>query len=124
MEVVTKMSVIGNNIKKFREMKGLTQKQVAEMVGKSKNVVSNWENGLNKPDADTIEKLLGIFEVDANTLLGWDNPAQIKSDAEELADKIINNPKIKEILPLIEKLSDKDMELAKQFIERLIEGSE
>ena len=41
---------------------------------------------------------MGVLGVDANTLLGWDDPERIKEDAEELADKIINNPKIKEIL--------------------------
>ena len=57
MEVVTKMSVIGNNIKKFREMKGLTQKQVAEMVGKSKNVVSNWKSCIPSPGYRGFESL-------------------------------------------------------------------
>lgn len=113
------MSIIGKNIKKYREIKGLTQKQVADIVGKSKNVVSNWEAGLNKPDADTIEILLGIFGVDANTLLGWDNPQQVKDDATELVDKLLNDPKIKEFLPLFEKLSIEDMNLAKSFIKRL-----
>ena len=114
------MSVIGINIKKYRELKGLTQKQVANMVGKSKNVVSNWESGLNKPDADTIELLLGIFDVDANTLLGWNNPKQIKDDAAELVDKFLFSPKIKEMLPSLEKLSKEDMKLAESFIKRLI----
>jgi len=35
------MSILGNNIKKYRELKGLTQKQLADAIGKSKNVISN-----------------------------------------------------------------------------------
>jgi transcriptional regulator with XRE-family HTH domain len=113
------MSIIAENIKKYREAKGLTQKQLADAIGKTKNVVSNWENDLNKPDADTIELLLGIFEVDANTFLGWNNPDQVKADAEELADKIISNDKIKNILPLIANLSSDDLDLVTNFILRL-----
>lgn len=119
------MSAIGLNIKKYRELKGLTQKQVADTISKiknhkvSKNIVSNWENGLNKPDADTIEILLGIFGVDANTLLGWDDPQQISDDAGELMNRLLSDPKIKEFLPLLEKLSKDDMNLAKRFIKRL-----
>ena len=61
--------MIGRNIKKYRLIKGLTQQQVANVVGKTKNVVSNWESGRNKPDVDTIMLLLELFDVDANTLL-------------------------------------------------------
>lgn len=117
-------NILGRNIRKARLKKGWTQKQLAEAIGVKHNSISDWENGKSKPYADTLELIMGVLGVDANTLLGWDDPERIKEDAEELADKIINNPKIKEILPLIEKLSDKDMELAKQFIERLVEGSE
>jgi len=113
------MNNIAKNIKKYREVKGLTQKQLADAIGKSKNVISNWENGLNKPDPDTIELLLGIFEVDANTFLGWNNPEQLKSDAEELANKIITNDKIKKVLPLIANLSSDDLALVTSFIQRL-----
>lgn len=63
------MSVIGSNIKKYRELKGLTQKQLADAVGKTKNVISNWENGLNRPDADTIEYLLYALDVDAKQII-------------------------------------------------------
>lgn len=143
------MNVLAHNIKKHREAKGMTQKQLADAIGKTKNVISNWENGLNKPDADTIELLLGIFGIDANTLLGWNNPEQIKRDAEELADKIISNTyiskalpniavmaeeeiqynintnkritnkRITRILPLIKDLTDDDFELIINFIQRL-----
>lgn len=118
------MSEIGRNIKIYREAKGLTQEELAEAIGKTKNVVSNWENGRNKPDADTIEKLLNILEVDANTLFGWDDPKQLKSDAADLADKLLTDPKIKNVLPMMRMLSVEDMELAKAFIQRLLRKDE
>jgi transcriptional regulator with XRE-family HTH domain len=113
------MSIIGSNIKKYREAKGLTQEQVAEAIGKSKNVVSNWERGDNKPDADTITILCGIFGVDANTLMGWTNKDQLRQDAKSVADQILNNDSIKDVLPSIVDLSSEDMELLKNFIKRL-----
>jgi transcriptional regulator with XRE-family HTH domain len=113
------MSVIGDNIKKYRIMNGLTQKEVADLVGKTKNVVSKWELGTNNPDADTIELLLGIFGVDANTLLGWDNPKQLNDDAQDLVEAFSSDPKIKDFLPLLQKLSEEDMNLAISFIKRL-----
>lgn len=113
------MSTIGNNIKKYREAKGLTQKQVAEAVGKTKNVVSNWEQGSNKPDTDTVSILCGLFDIDANTLMGWDNTEQLKADAKNVADQILRNPKIKEMLPEIAGMSSEDIDLLKSFIQRM-----
>lgn len=114
------MSKIGKNIKKYRELKGLTQAQLAEAIGKkSKNVISNWENGLNEPDPSTIELLLSVLGVDANTLMGWDNPDTLNEDANKLACTILSNPKVKEIIPVLDNLDDKDFEMVLNFIKRL-----
>ena len=65
------MSSLGEKIKLYRQKSGLKQEDVAMLLGKSKNVISNWERGDNKPDADTIEKLCFIFNVSPNILLNW-----------------------------------------------------
>jgi transcriptional regulator with XRE-family HTH domain len=113
------MSTIGDNIKRYREIKGFTQEHVAEKLGKTKNVVSNWERGDNKPNADTIPILCGILGVDANTLMGWDNKDNLKKDVETVANLILSNPHIKDMIPEITGLSKDDMELLKGFVKRL-----
>jgi transcriptional regulator with XRE-family HTH domain len=113
------MSTIGDNIKKFREAKGLTQEYIAESIGKSKNVISNWERGDNKPDADIIPLLCGLLGVDANTLMGWDNTEQLKADAISVSDQILRNPKIKEMLSEIAGMSSEDIDLLESFIRRM-----
>ena len=50
----------------------MSQEELAALIGKSKNVISNWERGDNKPDADVIFSLCDILNVDANYLLGWE----------------------------------------------------
>lgn len=50
-------------IRDARLRKGLSQKDLAALIGKSKNVISNWENGRHKPDADQIELLCGILDI-------------------------------------------------------------
>lgn len=66
------MSRVNEFIKNFREFKGLTQQDLALQLGKSKNVVSNWERGDNSPNLDEVEKLCEIFGVTPNQLFGWD----------------------------------------------------
>ena len=45
---------IGNKIRKYRKESGLTQEQLAEKINVTKSRVSNWEQGINRPDADII----------------------------------------------------------------------
>lgn len=66
------MKCIGENIKKFRTFRGITQLSLGESVGRSKNVVSNWERGDNDPDLDTIEKLCRLLKVTPNQMFGWE----------------------------------------------------
>ena len=63
----------GSNLKKARAAKGLTQKELAEMIGARHNSVSNWENDQNKPDPDTIEILCGALEITPNYLFDAGN---------------------------------------------------
>lgn len=66
------MEHIGENIKKFRIFRGITQMELGAAVGRSKNVVSNWERGDNFPDLDTLAKLCRILKVTPNQMFGWD----------------------------------------------------
>lgn len=59
----------GEKIKEARKAQNLTQKQLAESIGAKHNSVSDWENGKNKPDPDTIELLCGVLKITPNYLL-------------------------------------------------------
>lgn len=74
---------LANNLKEARINKGLKQEELAKLVGKSKNVISNWERGDNKPDADTLFELCDILDVDANFLLGWESNQNISLSINE-----------------------------------------
>lgn len=113
------MVMFGKNIKAARKKKGLTQKQLAALIGAKHNSISDWENDKNKPDPDTINLLLGVLEIDANTLLGYETKENIKNDANELVTKVLNNPKIQKMLEVLSKMPDEDIDLVVSFIERL-----
>jgi len=59
----------GEKIKEARKQKGLTQKQLANLIGAAHNSVSDWENNKNKPDPNTIELLCGVLKITPNYLL-------------------------------------------------------
>lgn len=54
----------GKKIKKARTDKGLTQKQLADMIGVSNNLVCKWEIGDRSPKPNILKKLVNILDVD------------------------------------------------------------
>ena len=66
------MSKLSDNIKNLRLLNGLSQKQLAKMIDRSPNTISNWESGTVTPDADVLEDLCQIFKVNPNQLFGWE----------------------------------------------------
>ncbi|TGE35924.1 XRE family transcriptional regulator [Desulfosporosinus fructosivorans] len=80
------MGNIPNIIRTYRLKMNLSQRELAHTLGKSKNVISNWENGVNKPDADMIEKLCAILNIPVGNIFGEHeelNNKQIQSDLTE-----------------------------------------
>ncbi|MBE5873440.1 MAG: helix-turn-helix transcriptional regulator [Lachnospiraceae bacterium] len=61
---------IGNNIRKYRDIRHMSQKQLAERLDIKNNRVSNWEQGLNNPPADMIAKICEVLNISASELLG------------------------------------------------------
>lgn len=45
------------NIKKMREKRNLTQKQLAELLGVKQSNISRWEAGTYQPNATTLKKM-------------------------------------------------------------------
>lgn len=62
--------MLSENIKALRKQKGYSQEQLAEKLNVVRQTVSKWEKGYSVPDADMLEELADIFEVDVGELLG------------------------------------------------------
>lgn len=112
---------LADNLKQARTRKGLKQEELAKLVGKSKNVISNWERGDNKPDADTLFELCDILNVDANYLLGWENNQNLSLSIQE-QDHIKKYRSLdpldkKAIDVLLDTLSKRQSEQAAEFIQ-------
>ena len=73
---------IGRKIKYFREIRGLNQKELADRIGASNSRISNWELGINRPDADNIALLCHALEVSADELLDIHLPELGLTDKE------------------------------------------
>ena len=62
----------GEDIKKCRKDAGLSQKDVAKIIGVYQSSVSDWENDISRPDYETLFELCKLFNVSIYDLLGVD----------------------------------------------------
>lgn len=63
---------IGSRLKNARNEHGLTQEQVAEEIGVSRQSISNWENNRSYPDIVSVIKLSDLYSVSLDELLKED----------------------------------------------------
>ena len=77
---------INENIKNFRTFRGIKQQDLADLLGRSKSVISNWERGENSPDLDSCEKLCKILNVTPNQLFGWEKNLEYESYLNRLRE--------------------------------------
>ncbi|MBO4554573.1 MAG: helix-turn-helix transcriptional regulator [Clostridia bacterium] len=67
----TRMEVkFAENLRALRKSKGLTQKELADIVGVDQRTVSAWEHGVCEPSFDMLAKLCEIFSETFDGLLG------------------------------------------------------
>ncbi|WP_375505224.1 helix-turn-helix transcriptional regulator [uncultured Nostoc sp.] len=75
------MKVI-SRISELREREGITQRQLAELLGVTDNTVANWESGRSSVDwIDKVIKLCKIFNCLAEDLVNYE--PDIESEKED-----------------------------------------
>lgn len=76
--------MLGENIRRLRQERGLNQEELGRRVGASKQSVSNWENGNIAPSIDLLIRLADFFGVSTDYLLGRQNQRTL--DVEGLSN--------------------------------------
>lgn len=64
------MNIFSERIKELRLSRGLTLKNVADVVGMSLMAYAHYEHGDRQPSIETISKLCDFYDVTADYLIG------------------------------------------------------
>ena len=64
------MIPFSERLKRARKRTGLTQAQVMKLTGITDKSLSRYENGASAPDPDTISKLIHLYDVSADYIMG------------------------------------------------------
>ena len=66
---------IGGNLRRLRLERGLTQEQVAERIGLTRQALSSYESGRTRPDIEMLERLCRVYGVGLEELI-YGGPAR------------------------------------------------
>lgn len=80
---ITKSSMsIGENIKKYRKEKGLTQKELADKIGKDFSTVQKYELNISQPPIDVLNRIADTLDIDVSKLFYIENTLNQSSEDE------------------------------------------
>lgn len=80
-----KTNDIGGFIQQLRKDKGMTQKELAEIIAMSDKTISKWESGNSLPDTSVLTSLCKALDISVNELLSCEKipPEDYSKKAEE-----------------------------------------
>lgn len=96
--------VVGDNIRKYRQMRGLTQKDLGDRIGVKHNTISQYEKGRNAPEQNMIFAIANALNVSVGDLF----PQTTKTPDESYI----------KLLAMSDGLSDRDKDYLKELIEK------
>lgn len=88
--------VVARNIRRFREEKKLTQKELADQLEVGISVISNWEMGTNSPNIVKLFMMCQIFGVTPSAMMGLETESdhqqayrQAPQEVQEAVDTLL-----------------------------------
>lgn len=111
-----------NRIKELRTKKGLLQKELAAIVGRSVSAISQWESGKYEVDNDSLFAMANVFNVSVDYLLGRsespvpETQVQHNTELAVLFNKLRKDPLAVEVVKFFLNLSPEKKEAAKTVL--------
>lgn len=107
---------IGENVRKIRELKGMTQQELADSIGISRSYLGDLEKNRRNPSTETIEKLSELLGVSVFYIMKG-----MKTKQDEL---FFNKIKKNDFNDLIDEIMNKKAEDVKRIVNNLENTSE
>ncbi len=96
------MSEFADNLKKYRKIKGYTQRELSDYLNYHSTAIANYESGRNEPCIDDLITLARLLDVTIDELVG------MELSAEEMI-----------LLSVFKKLEKKDRQIITYLIDKL-----
>lgn len=98
---------IGNRIKEYRKKAKMSQKELAQKIGKGYSTVQKYELNLTQPPIDVLNKIAEVLNIGTSMLLDDDDEPKKVYSAADLFSGVGFNPDSS--LPVIKEEKDSDL---------------
>lgn len=78
------------NLQQYRMGSGMTQEQLAEKMGVSRQTVSKWESGASYPEMEKLIALCGLFDCTLDALVRGELPQSVPEEPMEQAVQTVD----------------------------------
>lgn len=101
---------------KLRQARGWTKKEFSAKIGKTQQTVGKWENGSNAPTFKDLVKLVGLFGVTSDYLLG------LSDSPSKYAYPPINDNRQEQVEEMFKELDEGNQDATVDFIENRLDN--
>lgn len=123
------MTAFNERFRELRKKKGLSQRELANVLHMSNSTVAMYETGKRQPDFESLEKIADFFNVDIDYLLGRKDtthrivevhPEYYENETvRAITDRLRTNPEYGLLFKAAADLKPEDIDLVQKFIERM-----
>ncbi len=113
-------------LKTLRKQRGLSQAELAELLGMSKAAISMYETDRREPDFETMEKIADFFNVDMNYLYGQkakDGEYYLDPEAAQIAQAIYEDRNLRILFDAARGSRAEDLQMTADMLKRFKESS-
>ena len=82
--------MIGERLKAVRKAKGITQRELAQLIGVSEGAVKTWEQETSEPTAGALVSIAVALGVSIDYIVGRDVPMDLVVDGDEGKKRIFD----------------------------------
>jgi transcriptional regulator with XRE-family HTH domain len=101
---------LGEKIKRLRKAKGLSQQEMANILGVHSKHISRYENNSSNPSLDVLLKLRDLFRVSLDYLV----------TDEDSQDFYYKDKELEKYFEAVDKLNEEDKHVIKKVIESIL----
>lgn len=105
-----------NNLANIRTMKGLSQQQVADYLGVSRQAYCNYENGKREASYEALLQLAELYETSIDELLGRNNAS---NEVSEYLEELRNRSEMRMLFSVAKGATKEEIQQAVKIIEAL-----
>ena len=114
--------VVRENIKKYRKLRKMTQKELAETLDVTHSSVSAWEIGKNSIDMSRLNEICTVLDVSISEIMEEDlddEKIKIEEKNKKIMETINNRPEVKRLMMTTFDSRNDDVIIAVKLLEAL-----